>query len=115
MTRSPPGTGDDSQDGYAIFVPKQGGDRSGLLLLNGVVYLTWASHCEYPSIHRLFMGYDATTSASTYVLDVTPNGHEGAIWGAGAEGKADPSGNIYFLDADAASFDTTLNGPGLSD
>ena len=58
------------------------------------------------------MGYDATTLASTYVLDVTPNGHEGAIRGAGAGLAADPSGNIYFLDANG-TFDTTLNGQGF--
>ena len=112
VTGKYPGTGDDSQDGYAIFVPKQYKERSGLLLLNGVVYLTWASHCDIRPYTGWIMGYDATTLASTYVLDVTPNGHEGAIWGAGAGLAADPSGNIYFLDANG-TFDTTLNGQGF--
>jgi outer membrane protein assembly factor BamB len=42
VTGKYPGTGDDSQNGYAIFDPKQYKERSGLLLLNGVVYLAWA-------------------------------------------------------------------------
>jgi hypothetical protein len=43
---------------------------------------------------------------------VTPNGAEGAIWGAGAGLAADTSGYIYFLDANG-TFDTTLNSSGF--
>jgi hypothetical protein len=46
------------------------------------------------------------------VLNVTPNGNEGAIWMAGAGLAADSSGNIYFLDANG-DFDTTLNSSGF--
>jgi len=46
------------------------------------------------------------------VLNVTPNGNEGAIWAAGAGPAADSSGNIYFLDANG-TFDTTLDGSGF--
>jgi hypothetical protein len=58
------------------------------------------------------MGYDASTLASATVLNVTPNGAEGAIWGAGAGFAADSSGNIYFLDANG-TFDATLNAQGF--
>ncbi|MGO4879322.1 MAG: hypothetical protein ACLP59_00700 [Bryobacteraceae bacterium] len=43
-----PGTGADSSGGYDIFDPKQYKERAALLLLNGVVYLTWASNCDSP-------------------------------------------------------------------
>jgi hypothetical protein len=46
------------------------------------------------------------------VLNVTPNGSEGAIWAAGAGPAADANGNIYFLDANG-TFDTTLDADGL--
>jgi hypothetical protein len=46
------------------------------------------------------------------VLNVTPNGNEGAIWGSGAGPAADTSSNIYFLDANG-TFDTTLNADGF--
>jgi hypothetical protein len=46
------------------------------------------------------------------VLNVTPNGNEGAVWGAGAGLAADPYGNIFFLDANGI-FDSTLNSSGF--
>jgi hypothetical protein len=58
------------------------------------------------------MGYNAITLAQTTVLNVTPNGNEGAIWGARAGMAADGAGNIFLLDANGV-FDTTLNSSGF--
>jgi hypothetical protein len=58
------------------------------------------------------MGYSESTLAQKTVLNITPNGSEGAIWMAGAGLAADNSGNIYFLDANG-EFDTTLNTQGF--
>jgi hypothetical protein len=107
-----PGTGEDSKDGYAYFAAKQYKERSGLLLLNGTIYLGWASHCDDPPYTGWIMGYNATTLAQTSIIDVTPNGDEGAIWGAGAGLAADSNGYIYFLDANG-TFDNTLNAQGM--
>src|SRR5580658_304021 len=107
-----PGTGEDSKDGYALFDPAQYKERSGLLLLNGVVYLGWASNCDDPPYTGWIMGYETKTLTQVSVIDVTPNGDEGAIWGAGAGLAADSSGSIYFLDANG-TFDTTLNAQGF--
>src|SRR5271157_6468104 len=41
-----PGTGDNSQGGYVILDPKQYKERAGLLLLNHILYTSWASHCD---------------------------------------------------------------------
>jgi len=112
ITGAYPGTGDDSTDGYAYFDPKQYKERSGLLLMNGVVYLAWASHCDDSPYTGWIMGYSATTLAQTSVIDVTPNGAEGAIWGAGAGLAADSNGFIYFLDANG-TFDATVNAQGF--
>ncbi|MGA2742246.1 MAG: pyrrolo-quinoline quinone [Bryobacteraceae bacterium] len=107
-----PGTGDASSGGYVTFDPKQYKERSGLLMLGGVVYLAWASHCDDQPYTGWIMGYNPSTLAQTSVIDVTPNGAEGAIWGAGAGLAADSSGYIYFLDANG-TFDTTLNAQGF--
>ena len=107
-----PGTGKDSKGGFAYFDPKQYKERSGLLFLNGVVYLAWASHCDINPYTGWVMGYDATTLASVSVIDVTPNGEEGAIWGSGAGLAADSSGFIYFLDANG-TFDNSLTAQGF--
>jgi hypothetical protein len=107
-----PGTGDNSSGGFVIFDPAQYKERSGLLLVGGEVYLTWASHCDIRPYTGWIMGYNARTLAQKTVLNVTPNGNEGAIWGAGAGLTADTSGNIFFLDANGI-FDTTLNSSGF--
>jgi hypothetical protein len=112
ITAQYPGTGDNSSDGYVIFDPSQYKERSGLLLVDGTVYLTWASHCDIRPYTGWVMGYNATTLAQTTVIDVTPNGNEGAIWGSGAGLTYDGEGNIFFLDANGV-FDTKLNSSGF--
>ncbi len=112
VTGTYPGTGENSSGGNVIFDPAQYKERSGLLFLDGVVYLGWASHCDDNPYTGWIMGYNATTLAQTSVLNVTPNGAEGAIWGAGGGFAADSSGDIYFLDANG-TFDNTLNAQGF--
>jgi len=112
IAASYPGTGDNSSNGSVIFDPAQYKERSGLLLLNNTVYLTWASHCDDRPYTGWIMGYNASTLVQTTVLNVTPNGNEGAVWGAGAGLTADSKSNIYFLDANGF-FDTTLNAGGF--
>lgn len=107
-----PGTGDNSSGGVVIFDPAQYKERSGLLLIDDTVYLAWASHCDDRPYTGWIMGYKASTLAQTTVLNVTPNGNEGAIWGAGAGLTADADNSIYFLDANGY-FDSTLNAGGF--
>jgi hypothetical protein len=107
-----PGTGDNSNGTNVVFDPAQYKERVGLLLMNGVVYTGWASHCDDRPYTGWIMGYDASTLAQTSVLNVTPNGNEGAIWMAGAGLAADNSGNIFFLDANG-EFDSALNANGF--
>ena len=107
-----PGNGDTSSGGYVIFDPGQYKERAGLLLLNNTVYTAWASHCDFRPYTGWIMGYDASTLAQTTVLNVTPNGNEGAIWGSGAAMAADGNGNIFLLDANG-DFDTNLNSAGF--
>jgi PQQ-like domain len=107
-----PGTGDNSSGGFVIFDPAQYKERSGLLLAGGEIYLTWASHCDIRPYTGWIMGYNPATLAQKTVINVTPNGNEGAIWGSAAGLTADGSGNIFFLDANGI-FDTTLNSSGF--
>ena len=107
-----PGTGDNSTGGYVIFDPKQYKERAGLLLLDHTVYTSWASHCDDRPYTGWIISYDESTLKQRSVLNVTPNGNEGAIWGAGAGLASDDNGSIYFLDANG-TFDTTLNASGF--
>jgi len=106
-----PGNGDNSSGGFVIFDPGQYKERAGLLLIGNTLYLAWASHCDIRPYTGWIMGYNATTLAQTTVLNVTPNGNEGAIWGSGAGMAADATG-IFLLDANGV-FDTTLNSSGF--
>jgi hypothetical protein len=103
-----PGTGDNSSGGSVIFDPAQYKERAGLLQIGHTIYLAWASHCDIRPYTGWIMGYNLTTLTQTTVLNLTPNGNEGAIWGAGAGMAADATGNIILLDANG-DFDSTLN------
>jgi hypothetical protein len=112
ITGSFPGTGDNSSNGNVIFDPAQYKERAALLLLNGTVYTTWASHCDIRPYTGWIMGYNQTMLRQTSVFNVTPNGSEGAIWMADTGPAADSSGNIYVLDANG-DFGTALNSSGF--
>jgi len=106
-----PGHGDDHHHGYVYFDPGQYAERQGLLLLNGVIYTGWTSHCDQRPYTGWIIGYSESTLLRTSVLNVTPNGNEGSIWQAGS-GMASEGKAVYFLDANG-SFDTTLNSKGF--
>jgi len=107
-----PSTGPLSSNGQVVFDPAQYNERSALLLDNGVLDLAWASHCDIMPYTGWVMGYDEHTLAQTGVLNITPNGSEGAMWMAGDGPAADSDGNIYVL-AGNGTFDTTLNSNGF--
>ena len=107
-----PGTGDNSSNGNVIFDPAQYKERAALLLLNGVVYTTWASHCDIRPYTGWIMGYNQSTLEQTSVFNLVPNGSAGAIWMSDTGPAADSAGNIYLLDANG-DFGTTLNPGGF--
>jgi hypothetical protein len=102
-----PGSGANSSGGMVVFDPAQYKERAGLLLLNRVIYTAWASHCDNGPYTGWIIGYDESTLTQTSVLNITPNGSDGAIWMSGAGLAADLDANIYFL-AGNGTFDTSL-------
>jgi hypothetical protein len=94
------------------FSPMQYKERAALLLLNGNIYTTWASHCDDGPYQGWVIAYNESTLQQTSALDLTPNGFNGAIWMAGDGPAADSSGNIYFLMGNG-TFDDTLNTSGF--
>ena len=107
-----PGTGDNSDGTNVSFDAGQYAERAGLLLMNGILYTAWTSHCDIRPYTGWIIAYDAATLVQTAVLNITPNGNEGSIWMSGAGLAADSSGDIYFLDANGV-FDSTLNSSGF--
>jgi hypothetical protein len=109
ITASFPGTGDNSSGGRVVFDPAQYEERAGLLMLNGVLYTSWTSHCDIGLYTGWIMGFSAATLQQSSVLNITPNGSRGAIWMAGSGLAADNAGAIYFISGDG-TFDETLTG-----
>ncbi len=112
ITATFPGTGDNTDGTNVVFDPKQYKERMGLLLLNGVIYTAWASHCDFSPYTAWIMGHNADTLAPTTVLNVVPNGSLGAFWSSGGGIAADPQGNIYLLSGNG-DFGTSLNTSGF--
>jgi Domain of unknown function (DUF4282) len=81
-------------------------------LLSGIVYTSWASHCDFSPYTGWIMGYNQKTLAQTTVLNLTPNGSEASIWQSGGGLAADSQGNIYALMANG-TFETTLDANGF--
>ncbi len=77
-------------------------NRPGLLLLNGVVYLAFGSHCDSGAYHGWIFGYDAKTLALTITYNSTPTGTEGAIWQGGVGLSSDGTA-IWFSVANGTS------------
>jgi hypothetical protein len=112
ISASYPGTGDNSDGASVVFDSKQYKERAGLLLVNGVIYTTWASHCDVRPYTGWVLGYDAATLQQKYVLNLTPNGGGGGIWMSGSGPAADSAGNIYFLDGNG-TFEDALDARGF--
>ena len=109
---SAPGTGDGNTT--VTFKPGLYKERAGLLLLNGVVYTAWSSHCDFGNYHGWVIGYDAKTLQRVAVYTSTPNWEAGAIWQSGAAPAADANGNIYIVTGNGTS-DANRGGADLGD
>src|SRR5438309_5173903 len=98
-----PGSGDRDSTcpasvGSVAFCPLRENQRPGLLLLNGKVYVAWASHGDITPYHGWVIGYDAANLAQAPVLfNTTANGGLGGIWMSGTGPAADAAGNIYVI------------------
>jgi hypothetical protein len=88
--------------------------RPALLLQNGLVYLSWASHCDIGAYHGWVMAYNATTLRQAGVWISTPNGLRGGVWQGGAGLAGDSSFNTY-VSTGNGSFDANTGGTNFGD
>lgn len=106
ITATVKGNGDGSNGGQITFDNLHQNARPGILLLNGVVYLAYASHCDYSPYHGWLFAYDASTFALDNFYVTTPNGGLGGFWMSGTGIAADSNGNIFIVTGNG-DFDTT--------
>jgi Concanavalin A-like lectin/glucanases superfamily/HYDIN/CFA65/VesB-like, Ig-like domain len=95
IVASVPGTG---EGGTTInFDPLKQNQRAALLLAGGVVYIAWASHCDWGPFHGWLLAYDAQTLQQIAAYNSTPDGDAGGIWMSGQGPAMDSSGSIYLV------------------
>jgi len=107
-----PGLGDGGST--VSFNAQQQNQRSGLALVNGVVYVAWASHGDTAPYYGWVVGFDPSTLAVANVLNVTPNVQYGGIWMGGGAPSADADNNLYVITGNA-EFDVTSGGNDYGD
>lgn len=95
ISASSNGSGDGNVNGVISFDPQRQNQRAGLLLLNGMVYISWASHCDWGPYHGWILGYDENSLQQKIVFNDTPDGGDGGIWMSGAGISADENGNLF--------------------
>jgi hypothetical protein len=109
------GTGSGGNGKTVSFNPLRENPRSGLLLVNGTVYLCWASLEDIQPYHGWLIGYIETNlQQQVSVFNTTPNGREGGIWQGGGGAAADADGAI-FVTTGNGTFDANTGGVDYGD
>ncbi|MGO8699486.1 MAG: chitobiase/beta-hexosaminidase C-terminal domain-containing protein [Limisphaerales bacterium] len=118
-----PGSGTGDNDGknppHVLWNPLREHSRPALTLLNGAVYMSFASHGDNQPYHGWLFAYNATNvSQQLSAYNTTPNGGEGGFWDGGGGPSVDAAGNLY-LQSGNGTFDggtgiTTVNDYSMS-
>jgi hypothetical protein len=118
-----PGTGDGSVSGVLAFDPRNENARSGLVLYNSVVYVSWASHEDHDPYHGWVIGFSASTLAPVpnAIFNTTPNSvgtptySRGGVWMGGGAPAVDSSGHLYFITGNGTFNANTVGGTNYGD
>ena len=96
VTASVAGTGIDNSTGQVVFNAKQQLQRSGLAIVDNILYVCYASYADTDPFHGWIIGFDKTTlhQLPAYTFNTTPNGSEGGIWSGGAM-AIDEAGHLF--------------------
>ena len=92
------GTYPTAAGGTVSFDPHQHLQRAGLALVNGVVYVAFASQEDAGTWYGWMMGYQysGTSLTQTAVFNAAPNAREAGIWMSGGAPAADAN-NLYVV------------------
>ena len=108
------GNAPDAVSGQVAFSAQTQNQRPGLALVNGVVYIAWASHEDTDPWHGWLIGYNAGSLTQVGVFNTTPNTvgtatyARGGIWMSGGAPAADSSNNLFLITGNG-TFDGATN------
>jgi hypothetical protein len=77
------------------FDPLLENPRAALLLAANVLYLGWASNCDYGAYHGWLMAYGSRSLKQIAAFNTSPGGSQGGIWAADAGFAADATGTVF--------------------
>ena len=105
--------------GATTFAPGQYKERAALLLNNGTIYTSWASHCDRGAYGGWIIALNESTLAITSALNLAKSASGSgyasqgpSIWMSGGGPAADLAGNVYVLMANGR-FESTLDAGGF--
>jgi hypothetical protein len=90
------------------FDPLRQNQRAGLALVNGVVYVAYASHGDNPTYYGWVLGYSPSSLAQVSVFNDDAGSGFGGIWMSGGAPGADSSNNLYVITGNG-DFDGSSN------
>src|SRR5260370_9499501 len=67
------------------------------MLVNGVLYIGYSSHCDQGTYHGFLLAYNASTLQQVGIFNASPSGNGDSLWFSGAGPVADVNGNIYII------------------
>ena len=88
--------------------------RAALSLVNGMMWLTWASSCDFGPYYGWVIAYDARTLKQAGVFNASPDGTESGIWASDTGPAADDAGNVY-MSTGNGRFDANSGGHDYGD
>jgi hypothetical protein len=90
------GVGDGSSGGGLRFNAGRENNRAALQIVNGNVYVAWASHSDFRPYTGWVIGFNAQTLQPVKVFNTSPNSGGNGMWQSGGAVSADAQGNLYF-------------------
>ena len=105
-----PGSGTGASSGSVAFRPQWELQRTGLLLLNGNVFIGFGAHGDNGPYHGWLFSYNASTLQQIAVFNSSPNGRGNGIWEAGEGLAADVVNGVPRLFIVTGNFFSSGNG-----
>ena len=93
----------DNDGQHVFFVPSKENQRPAVTLVNGVLYLAFASHEDYDDYHGWVLAYNASSLTQIAAYNDTPNGRRGGIWMGGQGLVADAANNVYLITGNSSN------------